>query len=143
MSRDPDQEYFVGCAVSSILGILVLVPPIVLCVIDSTGAKSIYTSAGLVKLVGISGAAATICSLVGVRKYGIPAAFGAMGGFICGCAYWFLHLQQSIAKSQVDVGRLPEYLDQTMIIVPIIWLILGAVVSFLPLLKNQRLKRED
>lgn len=87
--------------------------------------------------------ASGIFTIFMVRRFGIPPAFGALGGFACGSAYWFMHIQQTIAKSIPETGQPTEYLDSTMYLVPLVWLILGAITSLLPLYKNKRLNRVD
>jgi hypothetical protein len=140
--NDPDTEYLVGCATAGLAGVAVLVPPIVACLWDSYGAKSIYQSDGLTFLVGGSAACSFIFAVFASLRKNIAGAFGAFGGIICGGTYWFLHLQQTIAKAPSDIGRYPEYQDSTMWLVPLAWLLLGAVASFLPtIIRNSLIRR--
>ena len=143
MSREPDHGSLGGCLMSGAASLVVLNVPIVLCNFRGTSNHDINTNAGLARLflTGIGLTAAF--TLPFVRRFGIAPAFGALGGFACGAAYWFLNLQQNIAKAVAETGQPTEYLDSTMIIVPFAWLTIGAILSLAPLYKNKRVNRSD
>lgn len=144
MANDPDKEYLVGCFSAGFQALLVLAAPIALCVWDATSKRhTIYTNSGLTTLFLLSLAVATAITVPGVRRGGIPVAFGALGGFACGAAYWFMHVQQTIAKALAEVGTPTEYLDSTPIFIAIGWLVAGFVVCLSPLYKNKRLDRKE
>jgi hypothetical protein len=143
MSRDPDKEYLSGCLLSGTASLIILIVPIVVCTARGTANHEINTNAGLTRMVLTALAITIAFTLPYVRRFGIAPAFGALGGYACGAAYWFLTLQQTIAKAFAETGQATEYLDSTMVIVPAAWLGIGAVVSLLPLYKNKRLNRVD
>jgi hypothetical protein len=136
--RDPDQEYLVGCSSAGIIGLIVLAAPVTLCMLDYYGTKTVYTSQGLKQLVVISGAIAFFAGLIGSWVAKIAGIFGTLGGFACGAAFWFMHIQQSIAKAPSDIGKFPDYTDATMWIIPICWFLIGAIVSLPFLARRQK-----
>ena len=138
MNRDPDRELLGGCLLSGAAALFVLVVPIVICTMHGTTNHDINTSQGLSRMFITSIAIAGLGTIPIVRRFGIPPAFGALGGFACGAAYWFLHIQQTIAKALAETGQPTEYLDSTMYLVPFVWFSIGAIASLLPLLKNKR-----
>lgn len=127
-SNDPDREYLFGCSIAGLAALLVIAFPITRCLIDAFGPKVIYTTSGLSALFMQSAAGAIVVSLFFCILWDTPAFTGSFGGWICGGVYWFLHLQQSIAKAVADRGEPTEYLDQSMWWVPIGWIVLGAIV---------------
>lgn len=144
MANDPDKEYLVGCVSAGLQAILVLACPITVCVLDSISKRNtIYTNSGLGTLFMVALVAATVISVPLIRRGGIPTAFGALGGFACGSAYWFMHIQQTIAKALPEYRAETEYLDSTPIFVAIGWLLLGFVVCLAPLYKNKRVDRKE
>lgn len=143
MSRDPDKEQLAGCMLAGVASLVVLAIPLAICIRDGSTTHAINTSSGLGRMFLTAYIASGIFTLFMVRRFGIPPAFGALGGFACGSAYWFMHIQQTIAKSIPETGQPTEYLDSTMYLVPLVWLILGAITSLLPLYKNKRLNRVD
>lgn len=143
MSRDPDKEYLAGCLLSGSASLVVLVIPIVLCNFVGRATHDINTNAGLSRIFLISIGLCIAFTLPIVRRFGIAPAFGALGGYACGAAYWFLNLQQTIAKSPAETGQPTEYLDSTMFLVPIVWLGIGAIASLLPLYKNKRINSTE
>ena len=143
MNRDPDKELLGGCLLSGAAALFVLIVPIVICTMHGTASHEINTSSGLSRMFLTAIAISAIGTVPIVRRFGIPPAFGALGGFACGAAYWFLHIQQTIAKALAETGQPTEYLDSTMYLVPFAWLFVGAVASLLPLLKNKRLNTVD
>lgn len=143
MSRDPDKEYLSGCLLSGAASLIVLLVPIVICLMRGTANHDINTNAGLSRMFLTALGVTTVFTVPYVRRFGIASAFGALGGFACGAAYWLLTLQQTIAKSIAETGQATEYVDSTMFIVPIAWLGIGAAASLLPLYKNKRLNSVD
>ena len=143
MSRDPDKEYLSGCLLSGAASLVILLVPIVICSMRGTANHDINTNAGLSRMFLTALLITVVFTLPYVRRFGIAPAFGALGGYACGAAYWFLTLQQTIAKAFAETGTATEYLDSTMFIVPFAWLGIGAVASLLPLYKNKRLNRVD
>ncbi|HLO99574.1 MAG TPA: hypothetical protein VK171_13345 [Fimbriimonas sp.] len=144
MANDPDKEYLVGCVSAGLQAILVLACPIAVCVMDAVSKRhSIYTNSGLGSLFVVALIAATAISVPLIRRGGIPTAFGALGGFACGGAYWYMHIQQVIAKALAEYGAETEYLDSTAIFVAIGWLLIGFVVCLAPLYKNKRVDRKE
>ncbi|MBI1331832.1 MAG: hypothetical protein JST12_00485 [Armatimonadetes bacterium] len=143
MSRDPDKELLGGCLLSGGIALVDLIVPIIVCTIRGTSNHDINTSAGLMRMFLTAMAVTVVITFPVVRRFGIAPGFGALGGFACGAAYWFLHLQQTIAKALAETGEPTEYLDSTMYLVPLAWFIIGAVASLTPLLKNKRLDREE
>lgn len=143
MSRDPDKEQLAGCMLAGVASLVVLAIPLAICIRDGSTTHVITTSSGLGRMFLTAYVASGIFTIFMVRRFGIPPAFGALGGFACGSAYWFMHIQQTIAKSIPETGQPTEYLDSTMYLVPLVWLILGAITSLLPLYKNKRLNRVD
>lgn len=132
-----------GCLISGAIALAVLLVPIVICTMRGTANHDINTSSGLTRMVLSSIVISGVLTLPIVRRFGIAPAFGALGGYACGAAYWFLHLQQTIAKSLAETGQPTEYLDSTMFLVPLVWFGVGAIVSLLPLYKNKRLNSEE
>ena len=132
-SKDPDTEYMAGCLTAVAIAFVLLLIPVLRCILDMQGAKSIFTTSGLTNLLLQTSIPCAIVSILWVRWFKIAAACGSLGGWACGTAYWFLHLQQSIASAPAQIGQQTEYLDSTMWIVPACWLGLGFAVSFLPL----------
>jgi hypothetical protein len=143
MSRDPDKEYLAGCLLSGTASLVVLIVPIVMCNAIGRQTHEINTNAGLTKIFVWSILPCVAFTLPLVRRFGIAPAFGALGGFACGAAYWFLTLQQTIAKAFAETGQPTEYLDSTMFIVPVVWFAIGAVASLLPLFKNKRINSKE
>ncbi len=143
MSRDPDKEYLSGCLLSGAASLFNLLVPIVICMMRGTENHAINTNAGLSRMFLTSLGITVAFTLPYVRRFGIASACGALGGYACGAAYWFLTLQQTIVKSVAETGVPTEYLDSTMFLVPIAWLGIGAVASLLPLYKNKRLNSVD
>jgi hypothetical protein len=143
MSRDPDKEYLSGCLLSGTSSLVVLIIPIILCNIVGRQTHEINTNAGLTKIFLISIGLAAAFTLPIVRRFGIAPAFGALGGFACGAAYWFLNLQQTIAKAPAETLQPTEYQDSTMFLVPLAWFTIGAIASLLPLYKNNRLNSKE
>ena len=143
MSRDPDKEYLSGCLLSGSASLIVLIIPIVLCNVVGRQTHEINTNAGLTRIFLISIILAAAFALPIVRRFGIAPAFGSLGGFACGSAYWFLNLQQTITKSIPETGAPTEYQDSTMFVVPLAWFALGAVASLLPLYKNKRINTRE
>jgi hypothetical protein len=142
-SRDPDKEYLSGCLMSGFSSLIILLVPIIICTMRGTGNHDINTNAGLTRMV-VSGMIITIAFTVPfVRRYGIAPAFGSLGGYACGAAYWFLTLQQTVAKALAETGVPTEYQDSTMFAVPFAWLAIGAVASLLPLYKNNRINSRE
>jgi hypothetical protein len=143
MSRDPDKEYLSGCLLSGGASLVVLAIPIVICLARGSENHDINTNSGLARMFMIAVALSCSFTVPVVRLFGIATAFGALGGFACGTAFWFLHLQQAIVKALAQTGSPTEYLDSTMFVVPIAWLTIGTVASLLPLYKNKHLKPVD
>lgn len=123
--------------------VVVLAIPLVICLGRGSSNHEINTNSGLMRMFGLAALLASVYTLPMARRFGIATAFGALGGFACGSAYWFLHLQQTIVKAFAETGQPTEYLDSTMFIVPIAWFGLGAIVSLVPLYKNKRLNSLD
>lgn len=143
MSRDPDKEYLSGCLMSGACSMFNLLVPILICTVRGTANHDINTNAGLSKMV-ITGIVITVLfTMPFVRRFGIAPAFGSLGGYACGSAYWFLTLQQAIAKAPAEVGVPTEYQDSTMFVVPLVWLAIGAIASLLPLYKNNRINSRE
>jgi hypothetical protein len=136
-STDSDQEYLVGCMVAGLAGLLVLAFPVVRCLMDQQSGKTIYTTAGLTTLWWQAAVPSVVVGLVASLWGRIPGTFGAFGGFTCGAAYWFLHIQQSISRAPGEIGHFPEYQDSTMWLAALGWILMGAVVCFLPLLRRK------
>lgn len=143
MSRDPDKEYLSGCLLSGTASLFVLIVPIILCNAMGRQTHEINTNAGLTRIFLISTGIAVAFTLPIVRRFGIAPAFGALGGFACGGAYWFLNLQQTIAKAFAETGQATEYQDSTMFAVPFAWFAIGAIASLLPLYKNNRINSKE
>ena len=143
MNRDPDKEYLSGCLLSGMASLIVLIVPIVICNMRGSANHDINTNAGLTRMFLTALGITVVFALPFVRRFGIAPAFGSLGGYACGAAYWFLTLQQTIAKAFAETGQPTEYLDSTMFIVPLAWLGIGAIASLLPLYKNKRLNRVD
>ena len=143
MSRDPDKEYLSGCLLSGTASLIILLVPIVVCSIRGTANHDINSNSGLMRMFLTALVTTMIFTFPFVRRFGIAPAFGALGGYACGAAYWFLTLQQTIAKAFAETGQATEYLDSTMFIVPVAWLGLGAMSSLLPLYNNKRLNSVD
>ncbi len=141
-NRDPDKELLSGCLLSGSVSLAVLIVPIAVCLLRNSS-HEINTNAGLARMFIVSLVIAVAITIPFSRRWGIAPAFGALGGFACGAAYWFLHLQQTIVKALAETGQATEYLDSTMYIVPIVWFVIGAAASLLPLYKNKRLDRLD
>ena len=136
-NRDPDSEYLAGCSVAGIAGFVALIPPIVLCVLDSSGPQTVFTSAGLTSLLLKAAILPVLGCAILSRIARLPAVVGGFGGFFAGAAYWFIHLQQMITKA--NLTRNPtEYGDSTMFIVPLLWVAIGAAACFAPLLLKKR-----
>ena len=143
MSRDPDKEYLSGCLLSGSASLVTLLIPIVIVNIRGTSNHDINTNSGLMRMFLLGIVLAVAFTIPVVRRFGIAPAFGAWGGFACGAAYWYLNLQQVIAKAFAETGQPTEYTDSTMVIVPLAWLSIGTVVSLLPLYKNKRLNSAE
>ena len=143
MSRDPDKEYLSGCLLSGTASLIILVVPIVICSIRGTANHDINTNTGLTRMVLTALGITVAFTVPYVRRFGIAPAFGALGGYACAAAYWFLTLQQVTAKAIAETGTPTEYLDSTVFIVPIVWFAVGAAASLLPLYKNKRLNSTD
>lgn len=143
MSRDPDKEYLAGCLLSGAASLVVLIIPIILCNAVGRTTHEINTNAGLTKIFLWSILPCVAFTVPVARRFGIAPAFGALGGFACGAAYWFLTLQQTIVKAFAETGQATEYLDSTMFIVPVAWFAIGAVASLLPLFKNKRINSKE
>ena len=141
MSRDPDREMLSGCLMCGAMALIVLVIPIAVCLLHGSANHDINTTAGLTRMLITSLVLASAVTIPVARRFGIAPAFGSLGGFACGAAYWFLHLQQTIVKAIAETGQATEYQDSTMYIVPLVWLLVGGLVSLLPLYKNKRLNR--
>ena len=128
----------------AISSIAVLVPPIAVCLADELGNKhQVFTSDGLKTMFIIASLIASLLGLVAAFLGGLPGSFGSFGGFLCGGAYWFMHLQQSVAKAPAEIGLPTEYPDSTIWLVPIGWVVIGFLVSFVPMLKKQRSKHKE
>ncbi len=123
------------------MALIVLVIPIAVCLLHGSSNHDINTTAGLTRMLITSLVLASAVTIPVARRFGIAPAFGALGGFACGAAYWFLHLQQTVVKAIAETGQATEYQDSTMYIVPLVWLLVGGLVSLLPLYKNKRLNR--
>lgn len=139
-NRDPDSEYFAGCITSSAISFLILIISVARCIWDAYGAKTIYTSDGLMQIVLQVSIPSLILTFLAVWKLGTAAFTGSLGGWACAAAYWFLHLQQSIAKAPAETGKQTEYLDSTMWIVPIVLFALGVGFATLgSVLRNRKM----
>lgn len=125
------------------MALIVLVIPITVCLIRGSSNHDINTTAGLTRMLITSLVLASVVTIPVARRFGIAPAFGALGGFACGAAYWFLHLQQTIVKAIAETGQATEYQDSTMYLVPLVWLLIGGIVSMGPLYKNKRLNRTE
>jgi hypothetical protein len=144
MANDADKEFLGGCLYVSIASIAVILPPIVICLLDQKEIPMrVYTSDGLRLMFAWSAVASGLSGLVLARLGGLAGSFGSFGGFLCGAAYWFMHLQQMVARSVAQTGTPTEYPDSTIWLAPLAWTAIGFVVSFLPMLKNPRLKHKD
>lgn len=143
MSRDPDKELLGGCLLAGSAALGVLLVPIIVCAIRGSQSTDIYTTSGLTRMFVMANLGSAIIAIPFSRRFGIAPAFGALGGYACGSAYWFMHIQQSIPKALAQTGQPTEYADSTMYVVPIAWLAIGFVTSLLPLYKNKRLNRVD
>lgn len=130
-NRDPDSEYLAGCIVSSLIAFLILGLSVGRCLFDAYGPKTVYTNSGLTMLVLQCAIPGLLITFSSVWKFGTAAFTGSVGGWACGAAYWFLHLQQSIAKAPVDTGKQTEYLDSTMWLVPVSLFLGGFAVAIL------------
>lgn len=128
----------------AIASISVILPPLVLCLLDQKDAPlRVFSIDGLRFLFGWSALASGVLGLVLSRLGGLAGAFGSFGGYICGAAYWFMHLQQMVARSLAQNGVPTEYPDSTIWLVPLGWIAIGFVVSFLPMFKNPRLRHKE
>ena len=144
MSRSADNEYFAGCLLVGATALLTLLPPIVYVGLDGSDEfPRIGTNEGLQDLFLRSAGFSSLFGLILSRLGGIAGAFGSMGGFLCGAAYWFLAIQQSFVKTLARYDQPTEYPDSTVWLVPLAWIGIGIVVSFLPMLKNPRLKHKE
>lgn len=144
MANDSDKEYLGGCLFVAIASLAVIVPPIAICLADELGNKhQVFTSDGLRAMFLMAAVISALLGLVANYLGSLAGRFGAFGGFLCGAAYWFMHLQQSIAKAPAQIGVQTEYPDSTMWIVPLAWIAIGFFVSFVPMFKNRRQRHKD
>jgi hypothetical protein len=144
MANDADKEFLGGCLYVAIASIAVILPPIVICLLDQKEVPMrVYTNDGLRFLFSWSVIASGVLGIVLARLGGLAGSFGSFGGFLCGAAYWFMHLQQMVARSIAQNGTPTEYPDSTIWLVPIAWTLLGFIVSFVPMFKNPRMKHKD
>lgn len=144
MANDADKEFLGGCLFVAIASVAVILPPIVLCLVDQQSPPfRVYTNSGLQFLFGCSALISGILGLVLARVGALAGSCGSFGGFLCGAAYWFMHLQQMVPKSLATTGVPTEYPDSTVFLVPLAWTLIGAIVSFLPMFKNPRLKHKE
>lgn len=128
----------------AVASIAVTLPPIVICLLDqSRPPLRVYSNDGLGFLFLWSTVISSICGAVLARLGGLAGSFGSFGGFLCGAAYWFMHIQQMVARAPAQTGVPTEYPDSTMWLVPIGWVAIGAIVSFVPMIKNPRLNRNE
>jgi hypothetical protein len=137
-NRDPDTEYFAGCMTSSAISFLILIISVGRCLLDAYGPKTIYSNDGLMQMVLQTSIPSLIITFFAVWKLGTAAFTGSLGGWACAAAYWFLHLQQSIAKAPAETGKQTEYLDSTMWFVPITLFVVGTVFAILGSLTGNR-----
>lgn len=144
MAKDPDSEYLSGCLFVAAAAILTLLPPIFFVSTDVEDVLPVIgTNAGLQRLFSWSAGYSALFGLIFSRLGGLAGAFGTLGGYLCGAAYWFLTIQQTLVKTLAKEGHPTEYPDSTVWLVPLAWLGIGIVVSFLPMLKNPRLKHKE
>ena len=144
MANDSDKEFLGGCLFVALTSFATILPPILFCLLDQQAPPfRVYTNAGLQFLFGYSAVISAILGLLLARVGSLAGSFGAFGGFLCGAAYWFMHLQQMVPKCLATTGVPTEYPDSTVYLVPVAWTLIGAIVSFLPMLKNPRLKHKE
>ncbi|MEI7575621.1 MAG: hypothetical protein WCK51_01920 [Armatimonadota bacterium] len=144
MANDSDKEFLGGCLFVAFTSLATILPPIIVCMLDQQAPPfRVYSNAGLQFLFGESVLISGVMGLILARLGGLAGSFGSFGGFLCGAAYWFMHLQQMVPKCLATTGVPTEYPDSTVFLVPLAWALIGAIVSFLPMFKNPRLKHKD